>query len=202
MVSHFERFWSIYPRKVAKGQASKAWAKLVNGMSEEEEREFADLLVGAVKSHISNRREMENTKQFVPPWKHPTTWLNGECWNDELKSVYEIRESQNHNTSCCECGKSGPYSDRGWVIREEKTYCTHCWGKKYEDGPTGFKVLRQAYGRRIPQNPGETGHSYISRVFGTRKNRSVGTDKPEVSPDGGVHHYGPKGLPEDDWNHG
>lgn len=195
MVDDFERFWSIYPRKVAKGQARKTFERIISDMPVDEAREFTDLIVGAVKSHISNRKELENTKSFVPPWKHPATWLQGECWNDELKSISEIRESKSHSTSCCECHKSGPYSDRGWVVREEKTYCSPCWGKKYEDGPTGINVLRQAYKNRIEQRPGETGHQYLSRAFGTGKKRSVELDKPEVGGAGGVPDFGP----EDNW---
>lgn len=100
--------------------------------------------------------------------------------------------------SCCECGLSRPARERGWVVREEKIYCTPCWGKKYEDGPTGINVLRQAYKNRVEQRPGETGHSYIARIFGTGKKRSVESDKPEVGGVGGVPVFGP----EDDWQAG
>ena len=144
-----------------------------------------------VALNIHRRKLIKEKKQIKRDTSNLYKFFKERHWDRMIKSSAE-EERQSGYSLCCECGLSRPTNERGWMIREEKTFCSPCWAKKYEDGPTGFKVLRQAYGRRIPQNPGESGHSYISRVFGTRKNRSVGTDKPEVPSDGGVHHYGPK----------
>jgi len=32
-------------------------------------------------------RKNANQKTFIPEWKNPTTWLNGECWNDEVNKT-------------------------------------------------------------------------------------------------------------------
>lgn len=68
----FEAFWTLYPRRVAKRDAEKAWAKLTSG-------ERGDALVALVKW----RRVWlaRGDMQFVP---HPATWLNGARWEDEL----------------------------------------------------------------------------------------------------------------------
>jgi hypothetical protein len=71
----FERFWTAYPRKVAKGRARKAWAKAITKANPE------TIIEGAARyAAEQHARDPEFTK-------HPTTWLAGECWLDEsLKS--------------------------------------------------------------------------------------------------------------------
>lgn len=68
----FEEFWAIYPRRVAKRDAIKAWAKL------DKDQQLAALigLADWRKVWIA-KGEME----FVP---YPATWLNGWRWEDEL----------------------------------------------------------------------------------------------------------------------
>ena len=165
------------------------------------DEELTKIWDAQVALNIHRRKLIKEKKPIKKDTSNLYKFFKERHWDRMIRSTVE-EERQSGHSQCCECGLSRPTNERGWIIREEKTFCTPCWAKKYEDGPTGFKVLRQAYGRRIPQNPGEPGHSYISRVFGTGKKRSVGTDKPEVPSDGGVHHYGPEGLPEDEWNHG
>lgn len=71
----FDHFWSAYPRKVAKGQALKAWEKL-NG-----QRPPLPVILGAIAAmkagHDWSRDPMGS---FV---KHPATWLNALGWEDE-----------------------------------------------------------------------------------------------------------------------
>lgn len=69
----FDEFWSIYPRKVAKAVARKAWAKL----SAEQQLMAAK----AVSLHCNYWKAKETDLEFIP---HPSTWLNQERWEDEL----------------------------------------------------------------------------------------------------------------------
>ena len=165
------------------------------------DEELTKIWDAQVALNIHRRKLIKEKKPIKRDTSNLYKFFKERHWDRMIRSSVE-EERQSGHSLCCECGLSRPTNERGWVLREEKTFCTPCWAKKYEDGPTGFNVLRQAYGRRIPQNPGETGHSYISMVFGTGKKRSVGTDKPEMSSDGGVSDSGEKGLPEDQWNHG
>lgn len=74
----FERFWKLYPRKVGKDKAEKAWAKLKVGASL-----FARMgtaLAAWSKSHDWTK----DGGQFIP---HAATWLNGKRWEDELPAV-------------------------------------------------------------------------------------------------------------------
>jgi hypothetical protein len=67
----FETWWALYPRKVGKGQARRAWTKAIAGTT-------VDVLIAGAERYA----ELRSTEdpEFT---KHPATWLNGECWLDE-----------------------------------------------------------------------------------------------------------------------
>jgi hypothetical protein len=67
----FDEFWAIYPRKVAKGAARKAWKTALKKANKD------DILAGAIL-YASIRRYQDDT--FTA---HPSTWLNAERWADE-----------------------------------------------------------------------------------------------------------------------
>lgn len=67
----FDDFWQAVPRKVGKGQARKAYAAALK------KTDHAALMAGITAYAAS--REGEDP-QFT---KHPASWLNGECWEDE-----------------------------------------------------------------------------------------------------------------------
>jgi hypothetical protein len=62
----FEGFWAAYPRKVGKGAARKAYRHALTRASHDE------ILAGA--------KRYRPDPGFI---KHPTTWLNADCWLDE-----------------------------------------------------------------------------------------------------------------------
>ena len=68
----FEKFWSIYPKKVEKKSAYK---KFIGIMKRGEATE--DQIIDGVKSYLKSDTV---AKGFI---KNPTTWLNGGCWSDE-----------------------------------------------------------------------------------------------------------------------
>ena len=69
----FDEFWSLYPRKVNKAAARKAWQKL----SPEQQLMAAK----AIDTHCQYWRAKETELEFIP---HASTWLNGERFEDEL----------------------------------------------------------------------------------------------------------------------
>ena len=69
----FDEFWSLYPRKIAKATARKAWAKL----SAEQQLMAAK----AIDTHCQYWSAKETELEFIP---HPATWLHQERWEDEL----------------------------------------------------------------------------------------------------------------------
>ena len=70
----FEEFWQMYPRKVAKANAQKAFEKL----SPNPEL-LAEMLSALERQKQSDAWQQENGK-YIP---HPATWLNGRRWEDE-----------------------------------------------------------------------------------------------------------------------
>ena len=69
----FDEFWMLYPRKVAKASARKAWQKLT------EEQQL--LAAKAIDEHCQYWKSKETGLEFIP---HAATWLNQERWEDEL----------------------------------------------------------------------------------------------------------------------
>lgn len=69
----FEDFWSVYPRKVGKGQAVKAWKAATK-------KADPALLIAAAAEFAKWHANESTDPKFIP---YPTTWLNGERWNDE-----------------------------------------------------------------------------------------------------------------------
>ena len=72
LTSRFEEWWKIYPKKVKKADAKKKW-KLKKLDTK------ADTLIADVANRIANDSQWAGG--FIP---HPTTYLNGERWNDEI----------------------------------------------------------------------------------------------------------------------
>lgn len=73
----FQRFWERYPIKKAKGQALKAWKKLAPDDA------LTATMLAAIDAQQHERDAKARRREFVPEWKHPGTWLNGRCWEDE-----------------------------------------------------------------------------------------------------------------------
>jgi len=69
----FDEFWSLYPRKIAKATARKAWAKL--------SAEQHLMAAKAIQTHCDYWRAKETELEFIP---HASSWLNQERWEDEL----------------------------------------------------------------------------------------------------------------------
>jgi hypothetical protein len=69
----FQDFYASYPKKVARKDAEKAWAKLSPN-----ERAKA---LEALPTHLRYWELRGTEKEFIP---HPASWLNGARFEDEL----------------------------------------------------------------------------------------------------------------------
>lgn len=72
-VDRFDEWWTMYPRKVAKADARKAWAKMKPA-----ERDEA---IGTVGQHARLWTAEGRGTSTIP---YPATWLRRESWTDEL----------------------------------------------------------------------------------------------------------------------
>lgn len=67
----FDKFWELYPRKVNKKKAKEKFVKLCTN-----EETFNKIIEALKKQKLTKQWKDIN---YVP---HPSTWLNGERWND------------------------------------------------------------------------------------------------------------------------
>lgn len=76
--TNFALFWIAYPRKVAKLAAKKAYAAAMK---------IADpfQIMAGVERYAFHTRNTEH--QYI---KHPASWLNAGCWEDELTDTRQI----------------------------------------------------------------------------------------------------------------
>lgn len=79
----FNMFWSVYPKKVAKQKAIRAFCKIK-----------ADLpLIQQIIADVERRKTTEQWKKdgmaYVP---HPATYLNDKRWEDEIIPIVEPAE--------------------------------------------------------------------------------------------------------------
>lgn len=73
-ILYFDRFWTAYPRKIAKKDSLKSWCRIQN---------LDDSLMEKIMSGLE-RQKLSNQwrdAQYIP---HPATWINQERWTDEI----------------------------------------------------------------------------------------------------------------------
>lgn len=73
-ISGFGDFWSAYPRKVSKGDAEKAFAKL------NPDEHLLGTILAAVQRAKTREGWAKDGGKFIP---YPASWLNSRGWEDE-----------------------------------------------------------------------------------------------------------------------
>jgi hypothetical protein len=71
----FDAFWSVYPRKVAKDDALRAFSK------RNPDSALLAAMVAAVKAQSATEDWTKDGGKFIP---YPATWLNDGRWTDEV----------------------------------------------------------------------------------------------------------------------
>jgi len=79
----FDRLWSVYPRKVGKDAAAKAFAK------RKPDSALVETMVKAVEAQRTSRDWTKDGGQFIP---HLSTWLNEGRWMDEIGSFSQAND--------------------------------------------------------------------------------------------------------------
>lgn len=70
----FDRFWAIYPRRVARLDALKAWTQL------KPSSEVVDQMLAALAWQVRQPAWVRDGGQFVP---YPGSWIRAQRWYDE-----------------------------------------------------------------------------------------------------------------------
>lgn len=73
LIDSFDEFWSLYPKKVSKEDARKAFTKALKATA-------LDVILDALRKQIPTWTD----PQFVP---YPASWLNGHRWQDEITTA-------------------------------------------------------------------------------------------------------------------
>tara|TARA_Y100001973_G_scaffold103238_1_gene170043 strand:- start:9 stop:425 length:417 start_codon:yes stop_codon:yes gene_type:complete len=122
IMGNFDDFWAIYPRKKEKKRAKNYFNKLTKKTQLE--------CIEGVKMYIKQIEAQGTEKQFI---KHPSTFINGENWEDEfeievvkvkkLKATdYKTDTTENSRLGyCSSCGKHDFYDK--FKIHLEKSLC-------------------------------------------------------------------------------
>lgn len=74
MSEAFAIFWKLYPKKVSKADAVKAWTKI--------RKDMVPTIMQALALHCSCEQWVKDDGKFVP---NAATWLNKQKWEDEVK---------------------------------------------------------------------------------------------------------------------
>ncbi len=120
----FDRFWGLYPRRLARKDAEKAWNKIPP---------FKQIdVLNALRNHVRLWETKGTEKQFIP---YPASWLNGARWEDEIEAVPEMPQ--------CDWNRNGTRDSTGGrciaqAVKEQdqQFYCAeHC-------ARLGLKVVR------------------------------------------------------------
>ncbi len=77
----FADFWALYPRRVAKQAAARAWARL-------SDTDQIEALVGLVAWAVVWRHQAQQREEWLDFLPHPASWLNGRRWEDELPARF------------------------------------------------------------------------------------------------------------------
>lgn len=76
----FDEFWKVYPKKVAKAQALKAWSKL------KPDADLQQVILNALERQKQSAQWQKDNGQFIP---YPATWLNNYRWEDVQEQVVQ-----------------------------------------------------------------------------------------------------------------
>jgi len=112
----FETFWAKFPRKDGKKKASEVWERLKKNVALPD----IERLMNSLGKQCSSKQWAKDDGQFVPL---PTTWLNGQKWDDEgyvppakevqLCPYCKVRNADynhtEHGRMCVQCYQEGAY---------------------------------------------------------------------------------------------
>jgi hypothetical protein len=111
----FETFWGLYPRRLARKDAERAWKKIPP---------FKQMdVISAIKNHVRMWEQKGTEKQFIP---YPASWLNGARWEDEIEIAPEMPQCDWNRNGQREVG-AGRCLLQAVKEQDQQFYCAnHC----------------------------------------------------------------------------
>ena len=84
----FERFWAVYPNKVKKPAALKAWTRI------NPDGATTDAIIAGVERETRSRQWTKDDGEYIP---HPATWLNQRQWEDNPVAAVFANQRADHD---------------------------------------------------------------------------------------------------------
>lgn len=86
--TEFEEFWEAYSKKVSRHKCFDIYNKIlkIEGIK------LHQSIIQSISGQNKEREVNEALGIWQPLKKHPSTWLNGRCWEDSFKTDGEIHE--------------------------------------------------------------------------------------------------------------
>ncbi|MDN5873123.1 MAG: hypothetical protein L0H29_01910, partial [Sinobacteraceae bacterium] len=72
---YFRRFWKAYPRRCAIANALRAFARIAP------DEALLQQMLDAIEAASRSAQWRKDSGAFIP---HPASWLNGQCWLDDI----------------------------------------------------------------------------------------------------------------------
>ncbi len=93
-MKEFDKFWELYPHG-RRSDIAKCRTKFLKYFRQGKAPQIMEALRLQIKAYD---KKVELKVDFIPAWKLSKTWLNGECWDDDIEipktpSRIEIRNS-------------------------------------------------------------------------------------------------------------
>ncbi|WP_341522978.1 hypothetical protein AABC73_06910 [Pseudomonas sp. G.S.17] len=88
LLDGFTRFYKLYPRKQKPQAAEQAWKKLAPSA------ELQEQILIALAKQMTSIDWLKSGGQYIP---HPSSWLNGRRWEDELSPAGAGKPSRHTN---------------------------------------------------------------------------------------------------------
>lgn len=81
----FNEFWQVYPKKIGKGAAEKAYKRV------HPDQQLHERMLNAVYDAKQSRQWRTDNGRYIP---NPATWLNQRRWEDELEQQRRVDSPQ------------------------------------------------------------------------------------------------------------
>lgn len=82
LIVSFDKFWRIYPKKVAKKSAQKKFDSIFKKLPPDKFDLLLQIIITALELQKKSDKWTRDNGRFIP---HAATWLNGERWKDEIE---------------------------------------------------------------------------------------------------------------------
>ncbi len=145
----FDKWWEVYPRKIAKGEAEIAWGQI------DPDDKLSETIYESILAQNRDRGSKSLSKEEKKFLKHFSSWLRAKGWVYESERDGEYaKEKKNYQ---CFCGKEA-------VVRvAAKYFCMPCYDEKAHP-EFKRKIYEQLCSKGLGKLKTETKQEWLARM--------------------------------------